>query len=136
MTILTIILVILSAIARAAGDVIQFRFDRSIFPDTDWTNPKVSWMRKYKSDLKTPRFPFSTTIFVWTTDLWHLLKMIELTAIQIAIAIHFPIVLVLVEPMTMPVWLRIGVDTLILNVITGIFFELFYARLLIKRNKS
>ncbi len=32
----------------------------------------ISWQNKYKSDLKTPRFPGSTNIFVFTTDGYHL----------------------------------------------------------------
>lgn len=69
-----IILVILSSISEAIMDTIMFHYDRSVFiekQNQQFWNPELSWKNKYKTDLKTPKFPGSTTIFVFLTDAWH-----------------------------------------------------------------
>lgn len=68
----------LAGIAEAHMDTLQFHFYRSRFNSFNhaFWNPEISWKNKYK--LRDPRygakFPGSTTIFVFITDGWHLMK--------------------------------------------------------------
>ncbi len=68
----------LAGIAEAHMDTLQFHFYRSRFSSFNHSfwNPEISWKNKYK--LNDPRygakFPGSTTIFVFITDGWHLMK--------------------------------------------------------------
>lgn len=77
-TILLILLPILGGITDAIKDTVNFHYLQSIFikfPSRFWDG-EISWMNKYKDQdyHKGPKFFGSTTIFVWTTDAWHLFK--------------------------------------------------------------
>jgi hypothetical protein len=76
MFIIGLILVLLSGIAEAIMDKIQFHFDKSIFVNynQDFWNPTLSWKNKWRSDLKTEKFLWSSSLFVFVTDGWHLSK--------------------------------------------------------------
>ncbi len=54
-----------------------YKFNRS-FPNANqqYWNPNISWKNKYKNGDYTqgPKFPGSTTVFVWTTDAYHLVR--------------------------------------------------------------
>lgn len=89
---------ILAGLADGTRDVLFFRYSRSIFPqgtgeqvlgagEVFW-NPAISWRNKWKNGdpEQGERFPGSSTFLVWTTDAWHLLQFIVLTAFQLAIA--------------------------------------------------
>lgn len=85
------VLVFLAGISKAVMDTLQFHYHISVFSvqslnDQFW-NPAVSWQFKYKKDGKTPRFFGSTTIFVFSTDAWHLFQMMFLSLIFISISI-------------------------------------------------
>jgi hypothetical protein len=84
MIVLALILVILSGIAEAVIDTLNFHYYDSIFRSMNqfWWNPEWSWMNKY-SDVKSmsPRFFGSVTFLVWTTDAWHLFKSIRSSAL-------------------------------------------------------
>ena len=78
LTILGLLLVAISAASEAVMDKIQFHFEKSIFSQdkykqTFW-DPNKSWVNKWKEDLKTEKFLGSSSIFVFTTDAWHLFK--------------------------------------------------------------
>jgi hypothetical protein len=76
----TFVLIILAGIAEGFMDTLQFHYNISIFklrPKQNFFNPSLSWVNKYKEDLKTPRFFGSTTLFVFTTDAWHLFKFVR-----------------------------------------------------------
>jgi hypothetical protein len=51
----------------------------AVFPNANqqFWNASISWKNKYKNGDYTqgPKFPGSTTIFVWTTDGYHLMRM-------------------------------------------------------------
>lgn len=90
----TAIAAILSyAIAGAmngAMDKLQFHYGKSIFPKgSQYWDPKLSWRNKYKNgDVNQgPKFPGSTTIFVWLTDGWHLLQTGYLSLQRLAIVL-------------------------------------------------
>ena len=74
-----LILFFLAGVAEAHMDTLQFHFHRSkfsYFKNQQYWNPNISWKNKYK--LGDPRygalFPGSTTIFVFLTDGWHIMK--------------------------------------------------------------
>ena len=61
---------------NAIMDTLMFHYHISVFKrfKAIFWNPEISWKNKYKDDLKTPKFLFSTTMLVWVTDAWHLFK--------------------------------------------------------------
>jgi len=84
MIILTILFFLLSGGAEGVMDHLQFHYDKhNVF----W-NPKLSWVNKYKfgNPIAGERFFLSTTILVWLTDGWHLMKMIRTTTLTLGIA--------------------------------------------------
>ena len=95
----SILLTIVAGIAKSIMDIINFKYEESIFskiPKTSywyhWFNsPKVTWLNKYKdrNPEKGPAFFYSTTIFVWVTDAWHFFQFIMLSCIQMIIALLF-----------------------------------------------
>ena len=89
MSLTTIILVILIIICNATQDEIRFHWGRLFghwFPTGSkaekWFNPAISWKNKYYNS-KWLTFLFST-ILVWTSDFWHLLKFIIINSVVIA----------------------------------------------------
>lgn len=112
---ITIILVLISAIAKAAMDILQFDFYNSIFSKYgNYFNPEYSWKNKWNEDLSSERFLFSTTILVWITDGWHLFQFIFLNLLIIGIMFYDPKINILL-------------DFVILRILFGITFELFYS---------
>jgi hypothetical protein len=87
---LSLILIIIAAMSEAVMDTIQFHYDRSIFKNynnKNYWNPELSWMNKYKEDLKTPKFIASTTLFVFLTDAWHFFKFIRTLTLFVGLLI-------------------------------------------------
>lgn len=64
-----------AGLADGTADRLQFRLPPSLRGD-QFFDPRVSWQNKWKNrDPKQgPRFPGSTTLFVFLTDGWHLAK--------------------------------------------------------------
>ncbi len=90
--IIGILLVILASYAEAVMDKINFHFDRSVFKEKKnqiFWNPQESWKNKWKEDLKTEKFLGSSTIFVFTTDAWHLYKFIRNTSLFIGLPLLY-----------------------------------------------
>lgn len=82
----TIFLVILIIIANATLDEIRFHWSRLFghwIPTghklEKWFNPSISWKNKYFTS-RFLTFLFST-LLVWTTDFWHLLKFVIINSI-------------------------------------------------------
>jgi hypothetical protein len=79
------ILIIISAIAKAAMDKINFHFNDSIFANRNkyFWNTQLSWPNKWKNGFKEldEKFPFSSTILVFLTDGWHLMQFIFLNSL-------------------------------------------------------
>jgi hypothetical protein len=65
-------LMLLSGMAEGVQDYLQFHYDGN----NQFWQPDISWTNKYKhhDPAQGERFPGSTTIFVFTTDGWHLMK--------------------------------------------------------------
>jgi hypothetical protein len=67
-------------------DVVDMRFNLN---DQYW-NPQVSYVNKYAGGITAngPKFPGSTTYFVWTTDGYHMARMVRNASIVGSIVIH------------------------------------------------
>ena len=78
MEILTYILFFLAGVAEAHMDSLQFHFFETPYVKLNhqFWNPAISWKSKYKNGNSSigPAFIGSTTIFVFLTDGWHLMK--------------------------------------------------------------
>ena len=114
-----IALAIFAVLCNVTMDEIQFHWERLFghwFPagKDQWWNPAISWKNKYKeSYFWTVIF---STILVFTTDFWHLLKFLFLNSIFLIIAL-----------MSDPgiEWWKYVLVLIFLNVCWGILFELF-----------
>lgn len=117
-----IVLVIFSSICESVMDTLQFHYERSVFlkkQNQKFWNPNISWKNKYKKDLKTPKFIGSTTIFVFTTDAWHLYKFFR----NLLIFIGLPLI----------AFTAINVFNLILAIfLARVLFGLFFTHYLYK----
>jgi hypothetical protein len=103
-------------------DEIQFHWDRlfgKIVKEgsqlEQWLNPSKSWTNHYIFKNKILRFLFST-ILVWTTDFWHLLKFLFLCSIGLIIC--------LIENPDL-IWWQYGLELIVLGIGWFFFFELF-----------
>jgi hypothetical protein len=88
-------LICIAALCNAVMDVLNSRYDKSIFsllPESlqSWCDPTISWVNKWKNGNPKygDRFPLSSTMFVFVTDLWHCCKFIMLMCFFISIALH------------------------------------------------
>ena len=88
-----IILIVVSAAAKAVIDIIQHKYHASIFSNEklnpQFWNPKESWKNKWGGiDTDTgklkEKFPGSSTVFVFTTDAWHLFQLVAYNGLGIA----------------------------------------------------
>lgn len=126
MFLLGLILISLSGIAEAVMDKLQFHYNKSIFNDEyfnqSFWNPSLSWTNKWKSDLKTEKFIGSSSLFVFTTDAWHLFKFFR----NLFLFIGLPLIC---YEMT-----NILLICVISRVLFGIFFTLFF-NIVLKQNK-
>jgi hypothetical protein len=121
-----IILTFLSLVGffEAVMDKIQFHYNKSIFrnfKNQQFWNPKISWKNKWKNGDKNngEKFPFSSTIFVFTTDAWHLGKFFRnlFIVISMFLFIYSP-----TNP-TSIIYLILG------RVLWGVVFEISFSRL-------
>lgn len=74
---ISLILIFLSGMCEGVMDTLSFRYKRFELrhkkaKDKFW-NPEYSWLNKYDSQMK-PKFFGSTTVLVFLTDGWHLMK--------------------------------------------------------------
>jgi hypothetical protein len=92
------ILVCMATACRATKDTLAHHYSTSIFSgknfDPLFWNSNISWKNKWKNgdENQGEKFLFSSTVFVWTTDAWHMLSAIELMSMHLAIAIGFSLV--------------------------------------------
>jgi len=125
--ILTIILFSISGFLNSLMDVIATKWNSSILSNIKnpriykWTNP-LSWQNKWKNGdyLQGEKFWGSSTIFVWTTDLWHFAKLFMLIILCSSIITYTP-------------FINVWVDALILFLTFTGTFQLFYGKILMKR---
>jgi len=103
-----LILIGAAGMLNAIYEILFVAYKYSIFRNLNpqYWDPKTSWVYKWKYPLRPApikwyyfgfqprneeRFPYSSTIFVWMTDAWHLFKAIMLTCIMSAIVLYVPI---------------------------------------------
>lgn len=125
LSILSFLLIIFSGVSEAIMDKLNFHFDKSIFSNEKYKqifwNPIESWKNKWKEDLKTEKFLGSSTIFVFTTDAWHLFKFFRNTSLFIGLGLlcfisYNPIVMVIIA-----------------RVLYGLSFTLLFDKILVKK---
>lgn len=119
-----IILLVLAGILNACMDILKTRYSVSIFSNwkhQNWINPSLSWVNKWKPKSKLGDLIMST-ILVWITDFWHFCKMLMLLFIMLAITFYHPII-------------NQWIDIFIFYCSFTIPFEIFYSKLLIKKDK-
>jgi hypothetical protein len=84
MVVLGYLLIIISSIAKAVMDKVNFHFENSIFNSNKlnkrFWDKKISWRNKWWNGDKSKgeRFFLSSTILVFITDAWHLFQSIML----------------------------------------------------------
>lgn len=106
---ISLILCALAGMLNATYEILFVGFKYSIFRKLNpkYWDPYESWIYKWKYPLTVPtkhwyyfkiypryeeRFPYSSTIFVWLTDAWHLFKAIMLMCLMLAVVFYTPIV--------------------------------------------
>ena len=122
------ILIMIAAVSEAIMDKIQFHYDKSIFADKKvnqlFWNPIESWKNKWKDDLKTEKFLGSSTIFVFTTDAWHLFKFFR----NISLFIGLPLI-------TFGEY-YLFIQIIIARIVYGLMFTLYFDVILVNQEKS
>lgn len=120
-----LIFVSLSAISESIMDKIQFHFEKSIFSKEGYNqlfwDPTESWKNKWKDDLKTEKFLGSSSIFVFTTDAWHLFKFFKNTFLFIGL------------PLLCLGGINLVLSVIIARVVYGLTFTLFFD-IILKKN--
>lgn len=88
MTTLILLIVAVSALAKAVVDAISHGFGSSVFANLnpDWWDPKRSWRNKYKPSNKIVRY-LTTTIFVTFTDAWHTFEFLRNKSLILAVTL-------------------------------------------------
>jgi hypothetical protein len=111
---ITLFLIFLVGVCNATMDVLFTRYDKSIFKkfNPSWWNPQESWTWKWSMPLREPtkkwyyfgfypkyeeRFPYSSTIFVWLTDAWHLFKSFMILFVVLGIVCYTPLISPLID---------------------------------------
>ena len=123
--------IVLAAISNAIMDNVLFHYYKSIFKNSrfeQWANADISWMNKWKNGDITQgeRFPFSSTIFVWTTDLWHFAQSLMITFFVLAAIFYSPTISFdnyIIE---------VVVSLVVLKATFSLTFELFLSKILVK----
>lgn len=106
---ISLILCALAGALNATYEILFVSFKYSIFSklNPQYWDPKTSWVYKWRYPLRPApnrwyyfgfiprheeRFPYSSTIFVWATDAWHLFKAIMLVCLMSAMVLYSPII--------------------------------------------
>jgi len=125
LTILGLLFVAAASVSEAIMDKIQFHYDISIFSQykykqTFW-NPNLSWVNKWKdSSAREEKFLGSSSIFVFTTDAWHLFKFFRNTFLFIGL------------PLLSFGSMNIILAAILARIIYGLVFTICFDKLLIK----
>lgn len=119
------LLIAFAGVSEAIMDKVQFHYDKSIFSDPKYKqifwNPDLSWVNKWKdSSAREEKFAGSSTIFVFTTDAWHLFKFYRNSALFVGLPLLF------LNPM------HIIISMVIARIIYGLSFTLFFDKILKK----
>ena len=124
-------LMFFAAACKGICDSLQFHYDTSFaaeYENEQFWNPQVSYKNKWEGGMKAngERFPGSSTVFVWTTDAWHLFQTVQYALIRLAVT------LLLVLPFSITreprLWHSVAVYAA-LWVVQAAGFHLFYTLL-------
>jgi len=122
--IIGILLISIAAASEAVMDKVQFHYKKTFFSNPSFNqlfwNPSLSWENKWKEDLKTEKFPGSSTIFVFSTDAWHCFKTIR----NICLFVGLPIICLSS--------FNIILNIIVARIIYGLVFTLFFDKVLLK----
>ena len=125
---------ILAGICNAIMDKILFHWDRSIFKGSKWewwANPEISYRNKWKNNSNCEggeKFPGSSTIFVWITDLWHFAQSFMITFCILGAIFYGEGMVSLFETN----WINSLLDLVIYKALFSLSFELWWSILLEK----
>tara|TARA_B100000497_G_scaffold93417_1_gene104504 strand:- start:676 stop:1074 length:399 start_codon:yes stop_codon:yes gene_type:complete len=131
---LSILFLLLAGICNAIMDSILFHWEKSIFKGSKlewWANPKVSYKNKWKNYSNSEdgeKFPGSSTIFVWVTDLWHFAQSFMITFFVLGVLFYDSIVVIKGYPLV-----SLLIDFVILKGVFSLTFELFWGKILKKK---
>ena len=131
---LSILFLLLAGICNAIMDSILFHWEKSIFKGSKlewWANPKVSYKNKWKNYSNSEdgeKFPGSSTIFVWVTDLWHFAQSFMITFFVLGVLFYDSIVVIKGYPLV-----SLLIDFVILKGVFSLTFELFWSKILKKK---
>ena len=131
---LSILFLSLAGICNAIMDSILFHWDKSIFKGSKlewWANPKVSYKNKWKNHSNSEdgeKFPGSSTIFVFITDLWHFAQSFMITFFVLGVLFYDSIVVIKGYPLV-----SLLIDFVILKGVFSLTFELFWSKILKKK---
>jgi hypothetical protein len=131
---LSILFLSLAGICNAIMDSILFHWDKSIFKGSKlewWANPEVSYKNKWKNHSNSEdgeKFPGSSTIFVWVTDLWHFAQSFMITFFVLGALFYDGIVVIKGYPLV-----SLLIDFIILKSVFSLTFELFWSKILKKK---
>ena len=90
---ISIILMVFAGIFNSAMDVLKVRYKTSVFStwkNQNWINPALSWHNKWKPTTKFGDLIMST-VLVWVTDMWHMMKMLMIMSVSAAIVLYTPL---------------------------------------------
>lgn len=143
------LLLFVAGMSNAIMDIIDFHFYESVFRKWKWCDPKRSWLNKWKTTVSEragempilnykghwyylglytskylERFPYSSTVLVFTTDAWHLSKWIMFTALELSLMIG------LLHSTDYFQWWIVIIGVAVLKVLRGSFFSLGYDKIL------
>ncbi len=131
---LSVLFLSLAGICNAIMDSILFHWDKSIFKGSKlewWANPKVSYKNKWKNHSNSEdgeKFPGSSTIFVFITDLWHFAQSFMITFFVLGVLFYDSIVVIKGYPLV-----SLLIDFVILKGVFSLTFELFWSKILKKK---
>jgi hypothetical protein len=112
-----IILFLLAGCFEGIMDHLQFHFDKNNY----FWNPSLSWKNKWKNGDKSQgeRFFLSSTVFVFTTDGWHLMKWFRNRMIDTLIFLFLYDIMI---------WHYALSITLLFRIVYGIGFHITYKK--------
>ena len=131
---LSVLFLSLAGICNAIIDTILFHWDKSIFKGSKlewWANPEVSYKNKWKNHSNSEdgeKFPGSSTIFVFITDLWHFAQSFMITFFVLGVLLYDGIVVIKGYPLV-----SLLIDFVILKGVFSLTFELFWSKILKKK---
>lgn len=131
---LSILFLALAGMCNAVMDKIVFHWDDSIFKGSKldwWANPEVSYKNKWKNNSNSSggeKFPGSSTVFVWVTDLWHFAQSFMISFFVLAALFYGDGIINYFDNN----WFNIFIDFMVLKSAFSLTFELFWSVILKK----